>query len=73
MASCTQDTEKVCSWAYLLKNNQVRQFVTFNGVDGLRHVYKLFFGDDVAGLLVVLTEEMNWKHLFVKITSSSKL
>ena len=25
----TQATEKVCSWAYLLKNNQTRQFVKF--------------------------------------------
>ena len=25
----TQETEKVCSWAYLLKNNQAQQFVKF--------------------------------------------
>ena len=29
MAALTQKTEKVCFWAYLLKNNQVRQFVKF--------------------------------------------
>ena len=23
----THETEKVCSWTYLLKNNQIRQFV----------------------------------------------
>ena len=29
VASLTQKTDKVCSWAYSLKNNQVRQFVKF--------------------------------------------
>ena len=29
VASHTQKTEKVCLWVYLLKNNQVQQFIKF--------------------------------------------
>ena len=29
ITSRTQETEKVCSWTYLLENNQVRQSVKF--------------------------------------------
>ena len=41
----TQETEKVCSWAYLLQNNQVRQFVKIVSSSTSR-TYAIFPGLD---------------------------